>query len=154
MGRGIRFKCRRVLLHLIAQGRLYFDAKSLSENHLREGHNPILLPGHRKIGTVPDGSRIGSKLVSYAKRQTETLSPLARLMLCIGGFAASLAWLRNRPVTLLPDINYFFALLVPSVLFGACIGALFGRTKIGAALGCLLLGGLFLLVLMTLVWRE
>ena len=35
--------------------------KSLSENRLGEGDSPILLPGHRKIGTVPDGSRIGYK---------------------------------------------------------------------------------------------
>jgi len=37
------------------------SAKSLSENRPREGDSPIFLPGHRKIGTVPDGSRIGSK---------------------------------------------------------------------------------------------
>jgi len=39
-----------------------FSNKSLSENRLGEGDSPILLPGHRKIGTVPAGSRIGSKL--------------------------------------------------------------------------------------------
>jgi acyl-homoserine-lactone acylase len=38
------------------------DTKSQSENRLGEGDSPILLPGqHRKIGTVPDNSRIGSK---------------------------------------------------------------------------------------------
>ncbi len=35
--------------------------KSLSENRLGEGDSPILLRGLRKIGTVPAGSRIGSK---------------------------------------------------------------------------------------------
>jgi hypothetical protein len=35
--------------------------KSLSENRLGEGDSPILLRGLRKIGTVPGGSRIGSK---------------------------------------------------------------------------------------------
>ena len=35
--------------------------KSLSENRLGEGDSPIFLTGHRKIGTVPDGFRIGSK---------------------------------------------------------------------------------------------
>ena len=35
--------------------------ESLSENRLREGDSPILLRGLRKIGTVPDGSRIGSE---------------------------------------------------------------------------------------------
>jgi N-acetylglucosaminyldiphosphoundecaprenol N-acetyl-beta-D-mannosaminyltransferase len=36
--------------------------KSLSQNCLGEGDSPILLRGLRKIGTVPDGSGIGSKL--------------------------------------------------------------------------------------------
>jgi len=38
----------------------YF-AKSLSENRLREGDSPILLPGHRKIGTDPADFKIGFK---------------------------------------------------------------------------------------------
>jgi hypothetical protein len=37
------------------------STKSLSENRLGEGDSPILLRGLRKIGTVPTGSRIGSK---------------------------------------------------------------------------------------------
>jgi hypothetical protein len=37
------------------------DNQSLSENRLGEGDRPILLRGLRKIGTVPRGSRIGSK---------------------------------------------------------------------------------------------
>jgi HlyD family secretion protein len=41
--------------------RLKLDAKSLSENRLGEGDSPIFLRGLRKIGTVPGGSRIGSK---------------------------------------------------------------------------------------------
>jgi ATP-dependent exoDNAse (exonuclease V) beta subunit len=36
-------------------------AKCQSENRLGEGDSPILLRGLRKIGTVPGGSRIGSK---------------------------------------------------------------------------------------------
>ena len=35
--------------------------KGLSENRLGEGDSPILLRGLRKIGTVPDGSRIDTK---------------------------------------------------------------------------------------------
>ena len=35
--------------------------KRLSENRLGEGDSPILLRGLRKIGTVPDGFRIGIK---------------------------------------------------------------------------------------------
>ncbi len=35
------------------------DIKSLSANRLGKGDSPILLRGLRKIGTVPDGSRIG-----------------------------------------------------------------------------------------------
>ncbi|HEV3137900.1 MAG TPA: hypothetical protein VGZ26_08340 [Pirellulales bacterium] len=42
------------------------DSMSLSENRLGKGDSPILLPGHRKIGTVPAGSRIGSKLKRIA----------------------------------------------------------------------------------------
>ncbi len=37
------------------------ESKGLSENRLGEGDSPILLRGLRKIGTVPVGSRIGSK---------------------------------------------------------------------------------------------
>jgi len=35
--------------------------EGLSENRLGEGDSPILLPGHRKIGTDPAGSRTGPK---------------------------------------------------------------------------------------------
>ena len=50
-----------VLRHHLASCRenLEHRIKSLSENRLGEGDSPILLPGHRKIGTVPDGFRIG-----------------------------------------------------------------------------------------------
>ena len=36
------------------------QTKSLSENRHGEGDSPILLPGHRKIGTVPDSFETGS----------------------------------------------------------------------------------------------
>ena len=39
--------------------------KSPSENRLRKGESPILLRSLRKIGTVPDGSRMGSKLYKW-----------------------------------------------------------------------------------------
>ena len=44
-----------------AKSQQSLPAWSLSENHLGEGDSPILLRGLRKIGTVPDGSRIGSQ---------------------------------------------------------------------------------------------
>ena len=51
--------------------------KSLSEYRLGEGDSPILLPGHRKIGTVPAGSRIGSKVAPAAKGSARSNHALA-----------------------------------------------------------------------------
>ena len=58
-------------LHYIAIGAIFWNQRitffnvnrinCLSENRLGKGDSPILLRGLRKIGTVPDGSRIGSK---------------------------------------------------------------------------------------------
>jgi hypothetical protein len=49
-----------ILLLLDVEAR-HFSSKSLSEYRLGEGDSPNLLRGLRKIGTVPDGSRIGPK---------------------------------------------------------------------------------------------
>jgi nicotinate-nucleotide pyrophosphorylase (carboxylating) len=71
----------RLILNLLGrlsgiatQTRRFVDAvagtSSASESRLGEGDSPILLPGHRKIGTVPDGFRIGSKARIYDTRKT------------------------------------------------------------------------------------
>ncbi len=46
-----------------------FTAKSRSENRSGKGDSPILLGGTRKIGTVPNGFRIGSKPQAKVSRR-------------------------------------------------------------------------------------
>ena len=76
------------------------------------------------------------------KNPWKPLSPIARTMVCIDVFGASLAWLKYV-LSGYPDFSAFVPLGACFMSCGGCIGSLVGRTRVGAIIGLLLTAGIF-----------